>query len=436
MKLSKLLATGKTSGLPAHIHVPWKKARIFPMTFSNKNPRGIDPLKITQGQSSGNLESGMFFKGSFLQNKEPNTLAKTHLRKVLQQIIISKKPHAQRISQSSTNSIKGSSSDGKASVSQTTGHSERESNSLETGRKAKVFNNTAIWQPCSEKNIGISSTHTCSNKHQEVAYMSSFDSDEEQGMSKDSDRDRQSKTMQEDSKGESKTDKQSETDQGSETETETERETEIERKSISETASDTEKESDNEKKSQTESKKETKTTEETRDSISVGRFQLDNSEEDTPSSFGPSLFSSSWTASGNPCKIGVAEDYSSLSSTSTSGRDSEENQSSEEGLDEVDETKCISSSVEDVLDSKRNKAFISHRKSFTFEDSSRMAGNTKSFNLSQIAEDEEEEMTAAEISDSNVGNRFQVSADGTESPEEKEEEEEAGSETDETDKAS
>ncbi|KAL6474715.1 hypothetical protein MHYP_G00157550 [Metynnis hypsauchen] len=414
MKLSKLLATGKASGPPAPRHAPWKKARIFPMMSSREKPEGAEPPKLTQGHRSDSLDSGMVIDGNYFQYKEGKTSAKTHLGKILSRINISKKPRARRKSQNSTSNITDSSSEGKASVSQATSDSERESQSFpsdsqETGRNREIFKEAAIREPYSGKNSAISTTQSYSNRHQEVAYMSSFDSDEEQGMSEDSDKGSHSKAEEDDSEGESQTDKQSDTDQGSEIETESERESEA-------GESETEKESNSGKESETdESEKETDTTQESEKDISVGRVESDNSRAESPSTVGPALSSSSKTHSTCTQRRTRSASCRVKEVSFTSGSSNEE-ESSEE-----DEPESISSSFKHPLGSKRNQGSKSQSKNRPSADNSYVGGNTKSTNLSPIVEDEED-----------CSDKFQVSADQTASPEDNEENDEADSDTEES----
>ncbi|XP_037400116.1 RNA polymerase-associated protein LEO1-like [Pygocentrus nattereri] len=415
MKLSKLLATGKASGPPAPRHAPWKKARIFPMMSSREKPEGAEPPKLTQGHRSDSLGSGMVIDGNYFQYKEGKTSAKTHLGKILSRINISKKPRTWRKSQNSTSSITDSSSEGKASVSQATSDSERESQSFpsdsqETGRNGEIFKEAAIREPYSGKNSAISTTQSYSNRHQEVAYMSSFDSDEEQGMSEDSDKGSHSKAEEDDSEGESQTDKQSDTDQGSETETESEKESEAEKES------ETEKESNSGKESETdESEKETDTTQESEKDISVGRVESDHSRAESPSTVGPALSSSSKTDSTCTQRQTGSASSRVKEVRFTSGSSNEE-QSSEE-----DEPESVSSRFKHPLGSKRNQGSKSHSKNRSSADNNYVGRNTKSTNLSPIVEDEED-----------CSDKFQVSADETASPEDNKENDEADSDAEES----
>ncbi|KAK1794024.1 hypothetical protein P4O66_010709, partial [Electrophorus voltai] len=230
-KLSRLL------GPLGPRHAPWKKARIFP--FSDEETDGADAPKLPPGHRTDSSHSSLVINGSCFQSRDVKSLTKRSLGKI---------PSRARISKKSLSSIKKttySSSDGIVSVSKATNDLERElqsfpfwSDFLETGNKGQPFREAAVCETSSDRITAIS-THTYPKRHQEMAYMSSFDSDEEQGRSEDSDRMGRSKAKQDAYKGESKPVGESGIDQYSETETEMEQETEAEKESDSEKESET-----------------------------------------------------------------------------------------------------------------------------------------------------------------------------------------------------
>uniref|UniRef100_A0A4W4DZA9 Protocadherin-15 n=1 Tax=Electrophorus electricus TaxID=8005 RepID=A0A4W4DZA9_ELEEL len=230
-KLSRLLGSLRPR------HAPWKKARIFP--FSDEETDGADAPKLPPGHRTDSSHSSLVINGSCFQSRDVKSLTKRSLGKI---------PSRARISKKSLSSIKkttDSSSDGIVSVSKATNDLERElqsfpfwSDFLETGNKGQPFREAAVCETSSDRITAIS-THTYPKRHQEMAYMSSFDSDEEQGRSEDSDRMGRSKAKQDAYKGESKPVGESGIDQYSETETEMEQETEAEKESDSEKESET-----------------------------------------------------------------------------------------------------------------------------------------------------------------------------------------------------
>lgn len=197
--------------------------------------QSVELAKPTQGSDSS--ESGMVIDGIFFQSKEGKSIGEK---------LSSKQLCTPDKCQSSTSKKTDSSSDGKSSVSQKSYNLERGpygyvSNRQQSHSKVKSANEGTLLNPYLDQYsiTSISSQHPYGPN---VAYMTSFDSDEERDISDESNSESSSEIEQDDPGSESKT----QTEWDSETETDTE----------SDTESDSYKESENENVSESKKKAE------------------------------------------------------------------------------------------------------------------------------------------------------------------------------------
>lgn len=390
MKLNKLLAAGKASGPPMAFHPPWKKARIFPMIEKAQN---VELTKSTQGSDSS--ESAMAIDGIFFQSKEGKSTG---------QKLFSKQHHTHNKCEISTSNNTESSSDGKTSVSQESSDLEREpygfvSNSQQSAGKVESVNKGAFLNPYLNRCAvsSISSQHPYL-KGQNMAYMTSMNSDKELDISEGSNSESNSENEQDESEGESKT----HTEQDSETETDTESETE------------SGKESDSDKESEDENSSESKKEAETED-LSESRCKVTGTKEFVRSV----LRTMNETQSSKPqftssiaeisSKVGfnfTHRRYRMSEETMHKGKD--KNEENKKGSTKEDNSETRSENPKPLMGQETD--FYKGRKSQS--KSSTSAGTTDKGNLPPIAEDEEEEMTSAGSLRSSLTNKFQGSASG------------------------
>ncbi|XP_076856744.1 uncharacterized protein LOC143510838 [Brachyhypopomus gauderio] len=394
MQLSKLLAIGKMGSL-APRHAPWKKARIYPAVFSNEKTEDANGPKLTRDHSTDRLHNGVV-DGSYFQFREGKG-TKMSLGKMRRRASISRKIHARRKSLGSTSksarsSNSTSSSNGIDSVSQATSDSERDlelqtipSDFLEMGHKEQLRRGAAVCKISSDR-ISDMSTHMYPQRHQESSYMSSLDSDEEQGTPKDSGRISRSKAKQDSSGGEPQPDGESDMDRDSETEMETEQETEAEKESDSDRESEIEKQSESERETETPQETNSETEGETGASEET---KADMSEEEDE------------TFEENKQEVSEEEDEEKDKDSSK--------EESEEDSDSASSTDFVSAGVKRSLYSKRGESSRSQSKSSSFELSLDGA------KLSPISEDEEEHVSDKTRSRP-FSDKCQVSTDGTGEP--------------------
>lgn len=396
MKLNSLLSTGKASGPPMYFHPPWKKTRIFPMM---EKTQSVEPTKPTQGSDSS--ESGMVIDGIFFQAKEGKSIReKLFIRQL----------HTHSKCQSNTSKNSDSSSEGKTSVSQESSDLEREpygfvSNGQQSESKVESVNESALLKPYLDRcaTSSILSQHPFSNQ-QNVAYMTSFDSDEEQETSEESDSESSSEISQDDSESESKT----HTVQNSETETETETESKPE----SEEESDSDKESEGKIVSKSEKEAET-------EDLSKSRWKVSGTQEFVRSV----LHTMNETQSSKPqFASSIAEISSTVGFNFTHNTYKTSNETMHKGKDKKEEIKMGSKREETR---NKNPSLLmgqekGESKSSSSAGSSSIQGTTDKGNLPPIVEDEEEEMTSAgshRSLRSNLGNKFQQPPGGAGNPE-------------------
>lgn len=389
MKLNKLLATGKTSGPPMPFHPPWKKARIFPMT---EKAQSVEPTKQTQGSDSS--ESGVVINGIFFQTKEGKSTGQKSFSKQL---------HTHNKCQSDTSKSTDSSSDGKTLVSQESSELEREPYGQQSARKVYLgVNVESLLNTRFDR--GALSIYENPYSNQNVAYMTSFDSDKEQETSDESSSESSSETEQDDSASESK----KYTEQDSETETDTESET------VTDTGTGSD--SDVESRGENVSEREKET-----EGLSESRRKVTGTQE-----FVRSVLQSMNET--QPSKPQIPSSIAEISSTVGFNFAHSMYRIAEEAMHKVkakNKANKKESKKEDDSETKnkdpipvmgQEKADKSQSQNSSSAGSSYIQGSTDKGNLPPIVEDEEEEMTSASLR-SSLGNKFHSSASEARSPE-------------------
>lgn len=380
MKLNSLLAANKASGPPTHFHPPWRKTRIFPMM---ERAQSVELAKPTRGSDSS--ESGMVIDGVFFQSKEG---------KSIREKLSSKQLCTPDKCQSSTSKNTDSSTDGKSSFSQKSYNLEREpygyvSNRQQSHSKVKSANEGTFLNPYLDRYsvTSISSPHPYG---QNVAYMTSFDSDKDQDISDESNSESSSEIEQDDPGGKSKT----QTEQDSETETDTESDME------SGTESDSYKESENENVSESKKKAEA-------EDLPKSRCNISGTQEFVKSV----MQTMNETQSSKPrFTSSIAEISSTIGFNLTR---STWDETMHEGKAKKQENK-MSVKKEDDSETRINdpKPLLGQQKDISKSSSSSGSGyiqsTTDKGNLPPIAEDEGEEMTSA----GSLRSRLQGSASG------------------------
>lgn len=400
MKLNRLLATNKASGPPMHFHPPWKKTRIFPMM---EKAQSVEPTKPTQGSDSS--ESGVVIDGLFFQSKEGKSIGGK---------LFAEQRRTHNKCQSSTSKNTYSSSDCKTSVSQESSDLEREpygfvSNSQQSESKVESENEGAVLNPYLDSAVtSILSQHPYSNRHN-VAYMTSFDSDKEQETSEESDSENCSETEQDDSESESKT----HTDQDSETETDTESETESGKESDSDKESEDQTVSESEKTAETEDLSESRCRGSGTQEFVRTVLQTINETQSSKPRFTSSIAEISSRVGFNF----THNTYKTSEETLHKGKGKKEE--IKKGSKKEDDSETRNKVPKSLMGQEKDfpKSSIGQHKSSSPAGSNYIQGTTDKGNLPPIAEDEEEEMTSAGSLRSSLGNKFQGSASGAESPE-------------------
>lgn len=396
MKFNKLLAAGKAFGPPMPFHPPWKKTRIFPMM---ETAQSVESTQPTQGSDSS--ESGMVIDGIFFQTKEGKTTGEKDLSKQL---------HTHNTCQSNTSKNTDSSSDGKTSVLQENSDLEREpygsvSNSQQSESKVQknLHKSEDSFLNLYLDRCAVSSQSTYSNQ-QNVAYMTSFESDREQEISEESNSESSSEIDQDDSEGESKT----HTEQDSETDTESETESGKE--------SEDENISESEKEAETEDLSDCKVTG-TQEFVRSVLWTMNETQPSKP------RFTSSVAEISSTVGFNLTHDtYRISEETIHKGKDknAENKKHSKKGGDSKTRNKDPKPLMGQEKEFSKNSK--SQSKSSSSADSSCVQSNTDKGNLPPIAEDEEEEMTSAgSLRRNSLGNKFQGSASGTGCPEDEQE---------------